>query len=265
MKLVSIEPTPNPNSMKLNLDESLPKGVSRTYTADDCGGCPDYIDKLLNVPGVKSLFHLADFIAVQRDPHMDWQGILARARRALAGDKEVGTGNAAEPIEAPKATFGEVRVEVQMFRGIPMLLKLSAGNETHRQALPEAFTTAVNRAAPSSPNMLMERTWVDQGVRYGDLHLVAREVVEEIAAAYDDRRLEELVTRAFAAQLETAPPDVPARQVTQLSADPDWRVRYAVLERIGPRREGIPLLVQALRDPQSVSYTHLTLPTILRV
>ena len=31
MKLVSIEPTPNPNSMKLNLDESLPKGVSRTY------------------------------------------------------------------------------------------------------------------------------------------------------------------------------------------------------------------------------------------
>ena len=35
MKLVSIEPTPNPNSMKLNLDESLPKGVSRTYTAED--------------------------------------------------------------------------------------------------------------------------------------------------------------------------------------------------------------------------------------
>ena len=54
MKLVSIEPTPNPNSMKLNLDVSMPKGVSRTYTAEDRNECPDYIEKLLNVPGVKS-------------------------------------------------------------------------------------------------------------------------------------------------------------------------------------------------------------------
>src|SRR6185295_17200582 len=65
MKLVSIEPTPNPNSMKLNLAESLPKGASRTYTTADQGDCPDYIARLLEVPGVKSLFHMADFIAVQ--------------------------------------------------------------------------------------------------------------------------------------------------------------------------------------------------------
>src|SRR5712671_4309789 len=66
MKLVSIEPTPNPNSMKLNLDESLPKGMSRTYTIEDSAERPDFIAKLLSVPGVKSLFHMADFIAVQR-------------------------------------------------------------------------------------------------------------------------------------------------------------------------------------------------------
>ena len=77
MKLISIEPTPNPNSMKLNLDQSLPKGVSHTYKAANRNECPDHIEKLLNVRGVKSLFHMADFIAVQRDPRIDWQGILA--------------------------------------------------------------------------------------------------------------------------------------------------------------------------------------------
>ena len=81
MKLLSIEPTPNPNSMKLNLGEHLPKGVSHTYTAADQHDSPDYIKRLLHVPGVKSLFHMADFIAVQRDPRVDWQTLLAQARQ----------------------------------------------------------------------------------------------------------------------------------------------------------------------------------------
>ncbi len=32
MKLVSIEPTPNPNSMKITLDVSLDPGVKYTFT-----------------------------------------------------------------------------------------------------------------------------------------------------------------------------------------------------------------------------------------
>lgn len=32
MKLISIEPTPSPNSMKLNVDESLPRGIRQSYT-----------------------------------------------------------------------------------------------------------------------------------------------------------------------------------------------------------------------------------------
>ena len=129
MKLVSIEPTPNPNSMKLNLDESLPKGVSRTYTAEDRRDSPDYIDKLLNVPGVESVFHTADFIAVQRHPHMDWPGILVGARRAFAGASQESADGALEATEAPGTAIGEVRVEVQMFRAIPMLVKVSVGTE----------------------------------------------------------------------------------------------------------------------------------------
>ncbi len=31
MKLISIEPTPSPNTMKLNVDEQLPAGKKYTY------------------------------------------------------------------------------------------------------------------------------------------------------------------------------------------------------------------------------------------
>ena len=247
MKLVSIEPTPNPNSMKLNLDESLPKGVSHTYTAADRNECPDYIEKLLNVPGVKSLFHMADFIAVQRHPRVDWQGILARARRAFGE----GSDEVAEAEHDLDEVFGEVQVEVQMFRNIPMLVKVSARAEIHREALPECFTAALNRAAPSSPNMLAERRWVDHGAHYGDLKQIAQEVIEEIAAAYDDKRLEELVRQAFEQQAGANEQSRPAVQATQLPDDPDWRVRYAVLEKIAPRPDAIPVFLQALHDPKS--------------
>lgn len=276
MKLVSIEPTPNPNSMKLNLGESLPKGTSQTYTTEgttedtteDQGDYPDYIAKLLNVPGVKSLFHMQDFIAIQREPRADWQPILARARQAFEqGEVLQDVVGAAEEIDV---SFGEVLVELQEFRGLPMLVKVSAGAQMHREALPERFTKAVNRAGTASPNMLFERRWVDQGARYGELTEIAKEVVEEIDSAFDDERLEELVQRAFVDEAfvdgafvdGAAPSESKADeeqtsnvQLAQLSDDPDWRVRYAALLRIAPRppnsRAGIPALTKALQDPKS--------------
>ena len=129
VKLISIEPTPNPNSMKLNLGESLAKGMSRTYTNEDGGDCPDYIARLLNVPGVKSLFHMDDFIAIQRAPRTDWQGILAGARQAFEGEGEL-TEDVDGVEEEPDDAFGEVRVELQEFRGIPMLVNTSSSSRT---------------------------------------------------------------------------------------------------------------------------------------
>ena len=40
MKIVTIEPTPSPNSMKIIVDESLPTGVSHNYKKDDAGSAP---------------------------------------------------------------------------------------------------------------------------------------------------------------------------------------------------------------------------------
>jgi hypothetical protein len=255
VKLISIEPTPNPNSMKLNLGESLPKGMSRTYTSEDKGDCPDYVARLLNVPGVKSLFHMNDFIAIQRDASTDWQGLLAQARHAFEEEGEL-----TEDVDGTEAelddAFGEVRVELQEFRGIPMLVKVSVGTQMHREALPERFTVTVNRAGTSSPNMLVERKWVDQGARYGELTEIAREVAEEIDIAFDDERLEELVRQAFSHGTDSRGSTTDADQklevpMGQLSDDSDWRVRYAALQRIVPRPDSIPRLTQILQDPKS--------------
>jgi hypothetical protein len=44
--------------------------------------------------------------------------------------------------------------------------------------------------------MLMERQWEALGIRYGNFEQVGEAVVEEIDAAYDEKRLEMLVEGA---------------------------------------------------------------------
>ena len=55
MKLVSIEPTPSPHTMKLNLDRRLPGDKGVTYTADNREEAPE----LLSYKGEKEMAALA--------------------------------------------------------------------------------------------------------------------------------------------------------------------------------------------------------------
>ena len=68
MKIVSIEPTPSPNAMKINLDEHLPSGVHKTYTRDNKDKAPEPLNRILDIPNVKSIFHTADFLSLERVP-----------------------------------------------------------------------------------------------------------------------------------------------------------------------------------------------------
>src|ERR1700682_4298964 len=83
LKLLSIETTPNPNSMKMNLDESLAKGVAITYTNEEREDCPASIQKILAIPGVISVFRVEDFMAIQRKPTAGWEDILSQASAVL--------------------------------------------------------------------------------------------------------------------------------------------------------------------------------------
>lgn len=53
MNIVSIEPTPSPNTMMLHLDERLEDGIRRTYTLDNERSAPAFIRQMLHIPGVK--------------------------------------------------------------------------------------------------------------------------------------------------------------------------------------------------------------------
>ena len=108
MKLLSIETTPNPNSMKLNLDERLAKGVAITYTQENKGDCPAYIKKILAIPGVSSVFRVEDFMAIQRKPTAGWEDILSQARDIF---EYASLNNAKpEPEETSDNKWGEVTV-----------------------------------------------------------------------------------------------------------------------------------------------------------
>lgn len=253
MKIVSIEPTPSPNSMKLNMDESLPAGVRKTYMKKNSTEAPDNIQQLLAVQGVISVFHAADFIALDRTSKGDWQFILGKARE-IFGEAQGSTSSNGVPLEQTQAeaAFGEAQVLVQMFRGIPLQVRVRAGNEEARVAMPERFTQAAVRAGTASPNLIKERKLEELGVRYGELKDIAGEVVQELDASYDDARVESLVSSAM---LETdVPPSSEATEEGQTGATleqlrhSDWKLRYAALQKIQPSLETLPLLVHALQD-----------------
>ncbi|WNR43987.1 conserved virulence factor C family protein [Paenibacillus roseipurpureus] len=252
MKILSIEPTPSPNSMKLNMDESLPAGVRETYTKNNLADAPAAVQQLLGVAGVISVFHAADFIAVDRSSKGDWQLILAQARAIFGEAQPSADQGAPSPAPQADAAFGEAQVLVQMFRGIPLQVRVRAGAEEVRVGMPTRFTEAAVRAGTASPNLIKERKLEELGVRYGELGDIAGEVVQELDASYDDARVEELVSLAMRETQDLPVADSAATGDMSAAAEQlrhsDWKLRYAALQKIQPSLTTLPLLVHALQD-----------------
>lgn len=250
MKLLSIEPTPSPNVMKLNVDETLPGGVQHVYTKAEAAKAPELMQELLAIDGVTSIFHTADFLALERKSNADWQRILTEAREIL----QAGKGTAIPVVSAEQAgAYGEAQVFVQMFRGVPMQVKVTMGTEQIRAALPERFGQAAVQAGAASPNLIMERKWVEHGVRYGDLREIGEEVAQEVDATYPPSRVEEIVQQAMLLGPGEAPQEVEREKkvvTLEMLDDPDWRNRYEALDRMEPTEEDLPVLEKALRDPK---------------
>ncbi|SDC94374.1 PBS lyase HEAT-like repeat-containing protein [Melghirimyces thermohalophilus] len=251
MKLRSIEPTPSPNAMKLNVDETA--STAKTYTADQPEEAPEIIQRLLAVDGVKSVFRVADFLSVERDPKADWKEVLPMVREVFGEEAEPEDDTVSRKAEAPIEGFGEVQVQLQTFRGLPIQVKLTWDGEEKRVALPQRFVDAVMKAQEASPNMVMERRWEDRGVRFGNPDKIGEEMVEEISAAYDSDRLDRLVKQAFNQE-----PGEPVKEANRglkvtldMLDDPDWKKRYAALDQMHPTLEDLEVLAKALQDPKS--------------
>jgi len=251
MNLITIEPTPSPNSMKLHLDETLPAGIRRTYSEENRRSASPLIASLLDIEGVKSVFHTADFIALDRFPNADWARILDEVR-GLFGQSQADSTQ--EEDLASWTSFGEAQVYVQYFRSIPMQIRVQANGQEERVGLSDRFVRAVTEVA--SATLIKERKLSDYGIRYGELADIAREVEQELEAAYTEERVASLVQQAIA-KGRTDEPFIEERrewseeELKQHLNNPDWRVRYAALDRMEPTPERLELIAKALHDEQS--------------
>jgi hypothetical protein len=125
LKILSIEPTPSPNVMKLNMSESLPAGISQNFSINTKENAPEYIKRLLNIKGIQGIFQVSDFIAIERHPKANWKEVLAEAESIFGTE----TSLLDERKLTPEVAFGEVQVLVQTLKGIPMQIKLVANSE----------------------------------------------------------------------------------------------------------------------------------------
>ncbi|MEH7346640.1 conserved virulence factor C family protein [Bacillus sp. JJ1532] len=249
MKILSIEPTPSPNTMKVILDEELPMGKSNNYKKEKQEGAPKIIQQILMIDGVKGVYHVADFLAVERNAKFDWKEILPQVRVAFGESAE------AEKNDGPKTNdhFGEIKVFVQKYKEIPMQVKLTDGTEERRFGLPDVFMNAISAAQSKEDNVVLVRKWVEVGVRYGEFDQVGKEVVEELMAAYPDSRLNLFVEQAKNPEKSN---QKLVRNLIKINLndleDPDWRTRYQKLEQMDdPEISDLPVLEKALQDEKA--------------
>ncbi len=245
MNIQSIEPTPSPNTMKVILSEELPAGARNNYTKENSNQAPEIIQDILTIDGVKGVYHVADFLAVERNARFDWKGILSEVRAAFGESEENQESSKQQSLEG----FGEVKVFVQMFQGIPMQVKLSDGEQEKRVGLPDRFKNAILTAQQKQDNVVLEREWKEHGVRYGDLEAVGTEIVEELSATFTEERLEKMLKQEENADKSNTIKSKERYKVTlEMLDDPDWSKRFAALDQMDPKEEDIPVLAKALDD-----------------
>jgi hypothetical protein len=84
-KVVEIQPTPNPNAVKLMLDRPVVEQPTSFFNADAANGHP-LATKLFAIEGVTSLLLLGDFITINKSPAAKWADITAKAKAVLTAE-----------------------------------------------------------------------------------------------------------------------------------------------------------------------------------
>jgi FOG: HEAT repeat len=241
MKIVTIEPTPSPNTMKVILDQELPFGTTNNYNEKNKQDAPKEIQDILAIEGVKGVYHVADFLAVERIAKYEWENILAAVRNAFGEQNSTSAG------EQVNEHYGEVYVHVQMFKGIPLQVKVFDNMSEQRFGLAKRFIDAFNQAMQSDENYILQRKWVDYGVRYGEKDEIGQSVVDELEAAFPERRITELVSASNNQKIAI---DNHKRKVSLQDFDvEDWETRFQLLDQMAdPEVSDLPLLQKALQD-----------------
>lgn len=252
LKIISMEPTPSPYSIKVNLNQTLADGEALNYSADDnLDDAPTYVKELFQIQGVKGLYRVVDFITVERNPRIAWEEIVPQIRDVIGSDEETYTLFTKAVKQSEDEAFGEVNVQIQMIYNIPTQVKLTQGEEEKRFALPERLMNVAMEAANTSNSYLLERKWVEQSPRYGELDDIGEAVAQELDAAYPENRLKKLLEAALKSE-DIDETTLHKKVTVDMLSAPNWRDRYAVLAQMAdPTAEDYDVLDKALDDENS--------------
>src|SRR5699024_12374722 len=106
MKILSIEPTPSPHSMKINVNINLPDGETLNYKLnDDLTEAPQYIKDLFEIDGIINVYRVVDFVTIARKPRTPWEKILPAVRETIGtkeneSELEIGNTTSKEPHDS---------------------------------------------------------------------------------------------------------------------------------------------------------------------
>ncbi len=257
MKLRSIETTPSPNCMKLNLD-ALVSAKPLTLNADNISAdTPEVFQKLLAVTGIQSIFLMSDFITITRRGNVDWQPILVAAGELMGiaenADADLGNSLKAEKSlqgDTADQNFGQVDVAIQMFRGIPVQVRAIAGEEQARAALPDRFNQGVQRVIMATQaDYVAERIWFPYQPQFGNPGEIAQQVADELDVLTSEQDLAWLEKAAVdPTQRTTAQAEKPLQQALLVELQQsDWKRRLKAIQQIEIDDETFSTVVLALK------------------
>ncbi|MCG7345269.1 conserved virulence factor C family protein [Sporosarcina sp. ACRSL] len=245
MKIVTIEPTPSPNSMKIIVDEELPTGVSHNYRKEDAEKAPHPLSEMLAIKGVKGIYHVMNFMAVERVGNVPWEEILSDVK-GIFNEESVEVEKESE--KTADEHYGEVYVHVQTYKDIPLQVKVFDNDSELRFGLSERFQEAMEKVHSAEvENYILLRKWADYGIRYGDKQEIGETVVQEVEAAYPDDRLQEIISQS---NKGTSNANEKKRKVTVEDFKvKEWEKRFQLIDQMpDPDVTDLPLLDLALED-----------------
>lgn len=266
MELLSIETTPSPNCIKLNLNELVSTKALTLQKGADSTASPVVAQQLLAIEFVQSVFLVQDFITLTRKGNADWQTILAKAAQIIGVSQEADSklldqvsqpqkSTAVNSPSHPPSDLGHVEAAIQVFRGIPVQVRVtSADGQQARVALPERFNQALQRAiGATQADYIAERRWEPYQSPAGPTDEVADQVAEEIASLIDTEELARLEAVAIANVSTTESLNTASVQQTLLSdlSHRNWKYRLKALQQIEVTPETFSAVVAVLDDEQS--------------
>lgn len=83
MKIISIDRTPNPNSMRVVFDTELPSGTSHNYRKNDAETANEPAASLLKLEGINGIYHVMNFMAIEKDSDVEWEEILTNVESII--------------------------------------------------------------------------------------------------------------------------------------------------------------------------------------